>query len=55
MSYSFHFTLLATGSSNGLVAIWDFETGKMDGVLINQQAEVVAIDFGDPYPILVSR
>jgi WD40 repeat protein len=53
MAYSMHFTMLATASSNGLVAIWDFETGKMDGLLVNQQCEVVGIDFGDPFPVIV--
>ena len=52
MAYSSYFTMLATASSNGIVAIWDFETGKMDGVLINQPNEVVSIEFAEPYPIL---
>jgi len=53
MAYSSHFTLLATGSSNGLVAIWDFETGKMDGLLVNAQCEIGGIDFADAYPVVV--
>lgn len=53
MAYSTHFTMLATASSNGLVAIWDFETGKMDGVLVNQQSEIVAMDFAEPFPVIV--
>lgn len=36
-----------------MVAVWDFETGKMDGLLICQQAEVVGLDFTDPFPAVV--
>ena len=54
VSYSAYFTLLASGSSNGLVAIWDLETGKMDGLLVNEVSEVVAIEFMDPIPVVVT-
>lgn len=33
MSFSPNFTMLATGSANGLISLWDFETSKLCGVL----------------------
>ncbi|CAD8060727.1 unnamed protein product [Paramecium primaurelia] len=56
MSYSSNFTMLATGSANGLISLWDFETSKLCGVLNTPQplAEVTALEFADPYPVLVS-
>lgn len=56
MAFSPNFTMLATGSANGLISLWDFETSKLCGVLNTPQplAEVTALEFADPYPILVS-
>lgn len=54
MAYSIHFTMLATGSANGLISLWDFETSKLCGVLSGVQGEVLALDFSDPYPVLAS-
>ena len=34
MAYSLHFTMLATGSGNGQISLWDFETSKLCGVLM---------------------
>lgn len=54
MAYSIHFTMLATGSANGLISLWDFETSKLCGVLSGVQGEVVAVEFAEPYPILLA-
>lgn len=53
--YSNFYTLLASGSSNGHVAIWDLETNKLDGLLVNEysNSEVIGIEFMDPLPLLV--
>lgn len=54
LSYSPYFTLLAAGSTNGLVSIWDLNTGKLDGLLMNDTSEVVSVEFMDPMPTLVT-
>jgi WD40 repeat protein len=46
--------MLASGSANGMIALWDFETGKLESVLVADECEILALEFCDPYPVLVS-
>ncbi|KRW99211.1 WD40-repeat-containing domain [Pseudocohnilembus persalinus] len=57
--------LLCSGSTNGIIAIWNFETGKCDGLLLSDPQslyidnsknnfEIISLEFADPYPVLVS-
>ena len=54
LAYSQQLSLLAAGSANGLIAIWDLITGKMDGLLVNETSEIVAVHFIDPMPLLIT-
>lgn len=35
--YSEKFSLIATGSTNGRIAIWEFESGKLENILIARE------------------
>lgn len=35
--YSDKFQLIASGSSNGYIGIWDFESGKLDSILVARE------------------
>lgn len=54
MAYSSHLSLLASGSTNGIVAIWDFELAKLEAACLGHVREISALVFTDPYPILCS-
>ncbi len=54
MAYSSHLNLLASGSGNGIIAIWDLELGKLEQVCLGHTADITALQFLDPFPILVS-
>ncbi|EAR91938.2 WD domain, G-beta repeat protein (macronuclear) [Tetrahymena thermophila SB210] len=54
LSYSAKQNLLASGSANGIVALWDFETGKLEGILKADESEVIQIEFLDPYPVILT-
>lgn len=46
-------SLVATGSNDRTVRVWDLETGKLEG-LLKHPAEVVSLFFLKPYPYLLS-
>jgi WD40 repeat protein len=46
--------LLASGSENGIVTLWDFQQAKVNGVFHYHSSDVLCLRFADPYPILVS-
>ncbi len=58
--FSHHLNLFATGSSDGLVTLWDFELSKVDEVLYLKNVDkdkvydVLSLKFFEPYPILAS-
>ena len=59
MDFSVTECLFATGSSNGLIVLWDFEMSKInDTFLLNLNDEdklsVLCLKFLDPFPILAS-
>jgi len=54
LAYSSHLSLLASGSSNGIIAIWDLETGKMETLLLGHKNDINALEFADPFPLLIS-
>ena len=58
VAHSHVLNLVATGDSNGVVKIWDFQFGTYEGSCceINESgkgAEITSLTFLDPYPILV--
>ena len=54
MAYSPLLALLASGSSNSIISIWDIELAKLDEVCYGHTSEITAMEFLDPYPVLVS-
>jgi WD40 repeat protein len=54
MDYSSHLSLLASGSANGMIAIWDFESGKIESICLGHHADITALKFIDEYPLLIS-
>ena len=60
MDFSLPLCLLASGSAEGLIVIWDFEMSKIDDVcyidpaIAKSKVDVVFIKFLDPYPLLLA-
>lgn len=55
LAYSEKFSLIATGSANGRIALWEFESGKLENILIaREKGEITCLAFGDPYPVILS-
>jgi WD40 repeat protein len=61
MTYDFHLNLVATGSSNGEVTLYDFELSRIIGILIDHKGQddeknssCTALEFLSPYPLLAS-
>lgn len=54
LAYSSHLSLLASGSSNGIIAVWDLETGKLETLLLGHKNDINALEFAHPYPLLIS-
>ena len=52
--YDYHLSLVATGCINGEIAVYDFETSKVEGILIGHTGDITAIEFMSPYPALIS-
>lgn len=54
LAYSSHFSLFATGASNGIVSLWDFEMGKLEAALFAHRKEVTCIQFLEPHPVVIT-
>ncbi|OMJ89930.1 hypothetical protein SteCoe_7819 [Stentor coeruleus] len=54
ITYSPYLSLIASGSSNGIVAIWDFEIGKLEGACFGHKRDITAISFLEPYPVMIT-
>ena len=54
ITYSSYLSLIASGSSNGIVAVWDFEIGKLEGAVFGHEREVTSIVFLEPYPVMMT-
>lgn len=54
INFSYHLSLVATGCINGEICLYDFEMSKVEGLLIGHTGDITAIQFVDPYPILIS-
>ncbi|KAJ8614616.1 hypothetical protein CTAYLR_008986 [Chrysophaeum taylorii] len=52
LAYSGRLSLVASGSSDGGTALWDFESGRLLAVS-DQGAAVTALGFVDPYPAVL--
>jgi len=47
-------SLIATGSSSGIIAVWDFETNKVETMCIEHNKAITSLHFMYPYPVLIS-
>ena len=56
LKFDYHLSLIATGSDQGRVAVWDFEMGKLLGLCVghSNESEVSAIEFCAPYPLMIT-
>ena len=54
LAYSSNLGMLASGSHNGIISIWDFEFGKLEATLLGHNGEITSLKFADPFPILIS-
>ena len=58
LAFSKTLNLFATGSSENLIVVWDFEMSKLDDVfslrMRGEKSSVKCLKFLDPYPILAS-
>ena len=52
--FSEYLSLLASGSQNGIISIWDFDAGKLETALFGHEGEVTALEFIEGYPLLLS-
>lgn len=53
-AYDYYLSLVATGCINGEIAVYDFETSKVEGILEGHSGDITAIEFMSPYPALIS-
>ena len=53
-AYDHYLQIVATGTINGEIALYDFETSKMLGFLIGHQGDITSIEFISPYPVMVT-
>ena len=53
-AYSQRLSLIATGSSDGGVTLWEFQTLAREMRCVGHASDVVALHFLDPYPLLAS-
>lgn len=54
ITYSAYLSLIASGSSNGIVAVWDFEIGKLEGAVFGHKREITTIAFLEPYAAMIT-
>ena len=54
IAFSSMFCHIASGSSNGLIAVWDFELAKLEAALFGHNKEISNLKFVEPYPLLIS-
>lgn len=54
LRYDDHLSLMASGSVDGDVALWDFEMSKLLGICIGHQGDITGIEFLASYPIMVT-
>lgn len=54
LAYSPTLSLIATGSSDFTLQIWDFEFGSLDGTCIGHTSGITSLLFLDPFPLLLA-
>ena len=54
IQFNEHLSLIATGSIDGEVCVWDFELSKLEAICKGHTSDVTAIEFLSPYPLMVT-
>ncbi|RLN11140.1 hypothetical protein BBJ28_00027028, partial [Nothophytophthora sp. Chile5] len=54
LSFSYHLSLLASGSSDCSLQVWDYEFGRLDATCIGHVSGLRSLHFLDPFPLLLS-
>jgi WD40 repeat protein len=54
LSFSYHLSLLASGSSDCSLQVWDYEFGRLDATCIGHVSGLLCLQFLDPFPLLLS-
>lgn len=54
LEYSSEYLILASGSQNGIVTIWDFEVNKPEAIFQETEQEILCFAFCYPFPVLLA-
>lgn len=54
IAYSAYVSFVVSVSSNGIVAVWDFEKGNLERAFFVHQHKITSLLFLDPYPVLLT-
>jgi WD40 repeat protein len=54
LRYSANHSLVATGSVDGEVVVWDFEMSKIEGILCGHTSDISGIEFVPDYPLMIT-
>ncbi|KAL3658142.1 hypothetical protein V7S43_016774 [Phytophthora oleae] len=54
LSFSYHLSLLASGSSDCSLQVWDYEFGRLDATCIGHVSGLLCLHFLEPFPLLLS-
>ena len=52
--YSDTLSLIASGSSDTTVALWDYEFARPEGICVGPTSGITAVRFIDPYPAVLA-
>ena len=54
LSYNRSVGILASGSANGVITLWDVANGKLEYSFLAHSKEIVGLSFGFPYPVVIA-
>lgn len=54
LAYSNQYNVLVSGSRNGIVSIWDFQSGKYETSFFEHSRKITGLGFCGRYPILLT-
>ena len=54
LKYCDWLSLMATGSVDGEIAVWDFEMSKLEGICVGHKADITGIEFVAPHPLMIT-
>lgn len=56
LKFDYHFSMIATGSNKGRVAVWDYELSQLLAFCVGHsyESEITGIEFCAPYPIMIT-